>query len=174
MPSWKRCPKSVDELANAVLFEYPEHKPLIDNHVTFDFLFAFPDYDEHGEPINDALVLHGVPASAIARITKLKDRVKGMADAEVAIDGERWEKMNEAERRAVLDHELFHFEIKPDKEGNVKDDIGRPRLKMREHDRQFGWFDIIAKRHGQASVECQQAKELMDEAGQFYFQLEKS
>jgi len=40
---------------------------------------------------------------------------------------------------------------------------------MKPHDFQFGWFTVIAERHGRASQECQQAKSIVVIAGQFYF-----
>jgi hypothetical protein len=41
---------------------------------------------------------------------------------------------------------------------------------MRKHDRQFGFFDLMAKRWGPDSHEVMQAKQLIDEAGSVYFQ----
>lgn len=34
-----------------------------------------------------------------------------------------------------------------------RDDIERPKLKMRKHDFHWGGFDVIADRHGEDSVE---------------------
>lgn len=50
-----------------------------------------------------------------------------------------------------------------------KPDLGRPVLKIRLHDQQHGWFDEIARRHGDASIEVQQAKAFADSSGQTYF-----
>lgn len=50
-----------------------------------------------------------------------------------------------------------------------RDDLGRPVLKIRLHDQQHGWFDEIARRHGDASIEVQQAKAFADSSGQTYF-----
>jgi hypothetical protein len=49
------------------------------------------------------------------------------------------------------------------------DDLGRPKLRMRKHDINFGWFNQVAKRHGSASQERIQARMILDEAGQFYW-----
>jgi hypothetical protein len=43
---------------------------------------------------------------------------------------------------------------------------------MKLHDREFGWFDAIAARHGAASCEVQQVTKLVEEAAQIYFQSE--
>jgi hypothetical protein len=51
----------------------------------------------------------------------------------------------------------------------ARDDIGRPLIKLRKHDYEFGWFNIIAARHGIASAEVQQATRIADEMGQYYF-----
>lgn len=51
----------------------------------------------------------------------------------------------------------------------ILDDAGRPKLRLRHHDRSFGWFDEVAKRHGDESHEVRQAKQFADEAGQLYF-----
>jgi len=43
---------------------------------------------------------------------------------------------------------------------------------MRKHDHQFGWFDAVAQRHGEASPEVRQARVLMESSGQLYFDFE--
>lgn len=94
----------------------------------------------------------------------------GRGDAEISLDGDWWRTASEEERRALLDHELHH--IAPELNQNsqpITDDIGRPKIHMRKHDFQFGWFTIIAERHGLASAECIQAKGMMDAAGQYYW-----
>lgn len=46
---------------------------------------------------------------------------------------------------------------------------GRPALKMRMHDREFGWFDEIARRHREHSIEIRQSTRLVEDVGQLYF-----
>jgi hypothetical protein len=46
------------------------------------------------------------------------------------------------------------------------DALGRPKLVLRDHDVQVGFFAVIAKRHGMASQECIQSKIIMDAYGQ--------
>lgn len=90
--------------------------------------------------------------------------MKGLGDAEILIDADWWEKANEAERKALLDHELQHF-AKTDK----VDDLGRPKLKMRRHDVQVGWFKSVAERNGVSSQERLQAAQMMHEHQQVFW-----
>lgn len=165
MPTFKRCDASVQEMADALIAEFETHKPLADYKVKIDFLFAWPDYDETtGEPINDALKKNGVKALGVTRKINLADRAKGNGDAEIKLDGPHWDESDERNRRALLDHELYHI-VATEK----KDDIGRPIIKLRKHDVDVGWFAIIAKRHGIASIERQQAAQIMEQAGQYFW-----
>jgi hypothetical protein len=47
--------------------------------------------------------------------------------------------------------------------------LDRPKLTLRRHDFQAGWFHEIAQRHGEASPEVRSAKQLMAGTGQLYF-----
>jgi hypothetical protein len=170
MPTFKRCPKEVNKLANEILNEFETHKPLRDCKAIVDLVFAYPDYDEAtGEPLNDALSKNGCKALGIARKLPPKDRAMGRGDAEIALDGHWWERASDAEQKALLDHELHHLMPKIDKRGLVLDDSNRPVIVLRPHDFEVGWFHIIAARHGDASQERQQAKALVDKAGQYYW-----
>lgn len=134
------------------------------------------------------LKLHGYPCYATVRIVPEKDRAAGMRDARITIDDGEWHDLDDDRRRAVLDHELQHIEVKgkwatievptpdqPDAFTKTRifvaapDGAGRPKLGMRPHDVQLGWFRAIAERHGDASVEVEQAKALVDEGGQLLF-----
>lgn len=128
-----------------------------------DYLFAFNDKGA-------ALKLHGNRCAAIARIIKLKDRVMGRGDCEITIDGNHWEDMKLEEKRALIDHELNHFVLKRGPDNKPKfDDINRPEFRSRKHDHDYGWFDIIAQRHGGNAIEVQQVRHLYREYGQTYF-----
>jgi len=152
-------------MAASILAEFETHKPTLESGVKLDLVFAFPDYDETtGEPVNDALKKNGVKALGVTRIVNLKDRSKGLGDAEICLDGHWWERAEEAEQRALLDHELHH--IVPTKK---TDDLGRPKLKLRKHDVDIGWFAIIAQRHGARSQERKQAASMVEVYGQFFF-----
>lgn len=148
-----------------------KHHPLLKTaEVKVCVLMASAARDEHGEIICPALKLHGVQAAAIAKIIPYKQRAAGREDCEITIDADGWEDLHEGERVALIDHELTHFELAFDDEGNVKsDDMGRPKLTTRHHDHDFGWFNSIASKHGDASYEVKQAKLFADENGQIYF-----
>lgn len=117
-----------------------------------------------------ALSHQGYPAAAVVRILGPKERTMARGDAEIVIDEEKYSDMSPAERDALLDHELYHIEIKKDKHGKPKlDENGRPKLKLRKHDYQFGWFKVIALRHTGNSGEIQQARGLFGAEQQTFF-----
>ncbi len=121
-------------------------------HVTIAALFVFDT--EASDPV---LKHQGYPAQAVARITPVRDRALGMSDASIVIDRSNWLMLSARQRDALIDHELTHLTRVLDKETGrpVCDVLDRPKLAMRPHDHQFGWFDEIAQRHS--------------EAGQLYF-----
>lgn len=113
----------------------------------------------------NGLALHGYPAYATVRLIPAKDRAAGLPDARITIDAEEWHEMPEAKQRAVLDHELHHLEVvgqwSPGDDDNPSrfvcktDDAGRPKMKLRKHDYNFGGFYEIAERHRGHSVESE-------------------
>lgn len=116
------------------------------------------------------LKLHGRSCAAIVRIVSLRDRVKGGGDAEIVIAEAGWMRLTEEEQDGLLDHELYHIELKPARGGGVaRDTHGRPKLAMVDHDYEFGWFDEIARRHGDAAPEVRQARSLFREGRQSLF-----
>ena len=169
MSTYQKCPESVKQMAAEILAQFETHKPLVEQGVTIDLLFAFGERDPVGNVISPAIMHHGRRSGGLCRKVSLKDRAKGLADAEIILDGDNWNELIEAEQRALLDHELHHLAIKIDKRGVVKDDLGRPVLQLRRHDAEFGWFTVIAARHGDASPERLQARQLMGEMGQYFW-----
>jgi hypothetical protein len=67
----------------------------------------------------------------------------------------------------VIDHELRHLMLaKNKKTGQIQlDDEGRPKLRIRPHDFEFGWFARTAELYGEESYEVSQAREIV--AAQF-------
>lgn len=130
-------------------------------------LFVFDDE----ESSKSVLQHQGYPAQAVTRIRPLRDRAMGMRDALIVVDRANWVSLTQPQRDALIDHELTHLTrvLDPESERPVADALGRPKLAMRHHDHQFGWFDEIAQRHGDASPEVRQAKRLMESSGQLYF-----
>jgi len=156
------------KLVNQLVAE--NHPEIKEAKLTFDLCFCHAEKDENGDPTGPAIMHRGAQAAGVARITSLKERAMGRADAEISIDGDRWEDWTAETRLALLDHEIYHFIPKKDQLGHVKrDDLGRPQLTMRQHDYQFGWFTEIARRHGAASFEVQQAELMNKQAGQVLF-----
>lgn len=159
MPTtYDRAPEHVTNRVLELMQQY--HSELYEFEVTVDVLCAFADPETMESPVKVA----GYPCLAKVRSVSYKDRVKGCADAEIIIDGDELKIWTERELDAILDHELTHLEITRDNEGAVKrDDLGRPKLKLRKHDVHFGWFDSIAKRYGDDAQEVKQAKSLVSD-----------
>lgn len=113
-----------------------------------------PRDEESGEPKGPALKLHGYPCLATVKIVSHKDRVAGLPDAIIDVDGDRWDDLSDAQQRALIDHELTRLELALDEEGKPKlDDCHRPKLKMRQHDHEVGVFNDVVRRHGPAAPE---------------------
>lgn len=136
------------------------HKALADAGVTVQVL------------MKDELKHQGYPAYASVKRVSLKDRVLGHSDVEIVIDASRWALLSPAQRIAIVDHELTHVDLKIGKGGKTEiDDAGRPKITLRPHDHQFGWFDEVAERHGKDSIEVEQAQQFFDARGQSYLTL---
>lgn len=134
--------------------------------VAIGALFLFDD-----ESPDHVLTHQGYPCAAVVRITPLRQRALGVPDAVIVVDRAGWQSMKPAERDALIDHELQHLARVEDSKagGPAFDALNRPKLAMRRHDHQLGWFDVIAQRHGQASPEMRQAKQLLKVSQQLYF-----
>lgn len=172
MSHYQKCPPEVHAMAAEILREFESHQPVADAGVTFSLLFAFGARDENtGELVNGAITHHGQRALGLCRIVNEKDRVKGCPDAEILLDGDYWPTVDEPAQRALLDHELHHIALKTKGEQLQFDCAGRPKLRMRKHDVEIGWFKCIAERHGPHSIERQQAQHLMDSCGQYFWPL---
>ena len=141
-----------------------EHHPMLDKaKVTIDILFV----ESESVPV---LSQHGAAAYAIVRIVAGKERAAGRSDAEIVIDKEAWLAMEVETQKALLDHELHHLIVVQKDEEIQWDAQERPKLKLRKHDFQVGWFHAIANRHGKHSIEVMQAHRLATEYGQLYFE----
>jgi hypothetical protein len=160
MPIYENAPPEVGEIISRMLFKY--HGPLEQAGTRIDIVFAKACTDDNGDTKGPALKLHGYPCGAIARVISLKDRSKGMGDVEISVDGDQWDTWSEEEKEALIDHELEHFELRVKDGAVVRDDLDRPKIRMKKHDHQFGWFDAIARRHGPASFEVQQFRAFSD------------
>lgn len=158
--AYEKAPAEINEQIAALIQEW--HPDLAKVGVTIDALTAV---NNSGHAVKHG----GYPALATVRIISLKDRVKGLADAEIVIDADAWELLTPEQQAALLDHELYHLEPIKDGDGFKRDDIGRPKLGMKLHDVQVGWFREIATRHGANSPERIQAKKLLEKESQTFF-----
>jgi hypothetical protein len=142
------------------------HHPDLQKHeVTVGVVLATTD-----DPDKPAVKLHGYPCAAVVSITPYKQRIHGVADALITIDAANWDDLSERQRESLIAHELTHLTVATDRKGYAKaDDAGRPKLRMRLHDVQVGWFMSIAERYGEDSYEVQQARDIQDKHGQLLF-----
>jgi hypothetical protein len=158
MPRYEKAPAEVRQIVERMMDRY--HPQLRDAKLTITCLMAFPTLDKNGDSTGPALKVHGYAAQAVVKIIGLKERTDGRDDAEICIDGDNWPTLSDAQKDALLDHELEHLELKTDKDGFVvRDDLDRPKLKMRKHDHEHGWFDSIVRRHGRNAPEFIQFEE---------------
>lgn len=169
MPTFSKAPQSVADLALAIIEEYPSHAPLLKAGVIIDFVFAHADVDDSGEKINNAISSRGFRVLGQAKKMPLKDRAMGRGDAEITLDADHWNDIGIEERKALLDHEIFHLEVQEDERGHLVDDLERPKLNLRKHDIELGFFNTVASRHGKHSIERIQAQHMLDAFGQFYW-----
>lgn len=165
---YEKASDKVYRQADAVLREH--HGRLATALVTIDFIFAHAPVDEKGFTTGPAIKWHGHAAAGLCKILSVKDRAMGRGDAEIILDGDKWNDWDEEKQNALIDHELTHIELCVNQMGILKrDDLDRPKLRMRKHDWEFGFFAEVARRHGHHSFECANAKTLMDADGQFFW-----
>lgn len=170
MSKYQKAPTEVKEMAEAIMNEHITYKDVLEAKVRIDFIFAYAETSDGGDAKGHALTKHGIRALGITRKIGIKDRVMGRGDCEVAIDGDWWDEATPLRRKALLDHELHHIELRYDDDGVVlRDDLKRPKLKLRKHDVEVGWFAAVAARNGSASLEIEQAKAVMDSYGQMFW-----
>lgn len=154
MPTYELATKAVCQQVTRLMKRY--HSELSDAGVTCDVLMAYAKTDANGDPRGPAINHGGYACMATVRIIGTKERAAGRKDVEILLDGDRWTELATEEQDAVIDHELEHLELQVGDDGLKRDDLDRPRLRIRKHDHQFGWFDSIVRRHGRDSIEFQQ------------------
>jgi hypothetical protein len=152
--------KADRETARYVVEVAEEFHPRLEKAgVTLGVLFASPE-----------LKHRGMPAAATVKITGSKDRAAGLPDAIIILHREGWDELEEVERRALADHEAAHLLVVTDGDGMVKrDENGRPRLKMRKHDAEIGFFFDVVERHQEHAAESRQFVQLNRKMAQLAF-----
>lgn len=169
MPTYHRAGKDIEQMAASILKQFETHAPILAAKVEIDFVMAFADVDDNGQKKGFAITHHKRQVFGECRKVKIKDRAMGRGDAEITLDGDWWSTASEAERRALLDHELHHIVVREEMGVAIRDDLGRPKLGLRLHDIELGWFNVIAARNDTGSQERIQAKSIMDAWGQYYW-----
>jgi hypothetical protein len=162
MPTFEKADATVNEIVTGLVGKY--HKRLADVGVRLAVLMAHAKLDKQGEPRDTPVKFGGYKALAIVKVTTLRERTLGQADAVITIDGDKWPDLTAAEQKALIDHELEHLEPHCDRKTGepLKDDRGRPRLYCRLHDWQLGGFDAVARRHKEHSIEVKAVRALRD------------
>ena len=155
------------------------HPDLHSVGVRISALEVFAPRNQQGVATGPAIKLGGYQCAATIKIQPLKQRVLGVGDAVLHIDGDRWHDWSQDFQEALIDHELTHLQVKwvqapyPDSNGELVggvaayDDWGRPRLETRLHDWQLGGFRDVANRHGQAAPDVQTFNQALDDHGQY-------
>ena len=165
---FKKCDDDVKKIAAGLMFaKYPE---LVEVDLRIDLIFAHAPPPKEGAQKQPALKHHGYPAAGICKINSLEQRVRGLGDVTILLDGDEWPHWSEKRQKAVIQHELEHVVIQRDKEGQVKaDDIGRPKIKLKNHDWECGGFANIAKEYGDDAFEKEAMVLVADKYGQLLF-----
>lgn len=159
--SWHRADDG-DEMAAGVRQMIHEYHPrLVEAGVKVGILVGY-------NPDGDAITHGGYPAAATMKVVKLKDRITKGYDAEMSVDERVWRDLTDAQRLALLDHELSHIDTVDIPEKQLKelrgenpaavswktDDIGRPKLRSVPGNWNTGdGFTQVVARHGVNAIE---------------------
>lgn len=156
--TYDKCGPEVTSLLTEIIATH--HATILAAGVTFNCLFVSDEKNDEPVP---ALKRHGVPCAAETSLTSLADRIRGIPDVKILIDRDTWKHLSQKGRKALLDHEVTHVEMKGEGE---PDDAGRPKLKLRMHDWEVWGFAEIASRYGKAALEVQAIHHVRQEWGQ--------
>lgn len=129
--------KDVEEIAEKLIAEHHTH--LADQRI--HYLFREPTASSKGNVVlGKARKIGGINAHLVGLVGR--DHLEGPADFFVVeIAAVEWQELTEAQRIALVDHELCHFDVEepedPDKDR---------KLIVRGHDLEE--FQVIVERHG--------------------------
>ena len=141
------------------------HPELAEFKARVQVLMVSPELDGNDEPKAPALTGNGGhPALAKVRIAKPRDRLLAKYDVLIEIDAHAWADLIEAERLAVLDHELEHVVIARDSGGAEKfNDDKTIKLRTRRDDWCLTGFHAVASRQNEYALEVQAIKAITTE-----------
>lgn len=135
---------------------YPD---LIECQFKIGILLVHPSASNPEKP---PLLRNGYPVTGDIKIVSYEDRVQGKPDATLKLEGQNWANVDEESKAGEVDHQLERLMVLRDK--NTKaiktDDFGRPKLRLRPHDREVGVFDAVVRRHGRNAPEARAVEEL--------------
>lgn len=158
--------KGDEEINTRIAAVIKDHFPdLLDARVNIKVLFATSD-----EP--PAIKHGGYAADAMIRINNLKERTLGNGDALMIVDKRAYDELtSERQRDGLMHHELHHLIVKRDKESGaiLRDDLNRPRLGMRKHDYQIGFFRETARVFGKDAPEVLTCRWMVETGGELLF-----
>ncbi len=169
--SCKKAPASVWKLCKGVIQEF--HDNLAKSSIAIDILFKHAERDENDKPKACALRVQGRPSMGCIRITNLKERILKHGDAEMILDGDRWEKLTEPQQRALLDQIVTRLDpMMSENDEPEVDEANRPLLKSRKCDIHYEGFEEVAARHGDNSQELIEATTLKARHGKLLFNIQ--
>lgn len=170
--TYTKAPKAIDDLIAQTLKQH--HPQLHELQVKVTAWLAYAPRDKDGVRTGPALKWAGYEAAATIKVCNAKQRAQGLGDAEMCIEGDRWGGWSEAEKAALIDHEITHLEICRDGTGLVKSHVdGRPKLRARLHDWELGGFEDVVRRHGASAIEQKELGVFMDHHGELVFSFMK-
>lgn len=146
-------------MADRLLAEY--HPNLHELGLRFEILFADAGEDKEGSP-KAALKDAGYVVPGITSRTNLEQRALGAPDIVIKLDAAMWGDMEDAERKALLDHLFHHWMPSCDKNGDPKlDTWERPILVRRLYDVRAGIYHTILQRHKAKAIEAGALRKLI-------------
>ena len=171
MTTYQKCSDTERKLLHQVINDcYPDIEKA---RVTFDLIFARAERDKDNLPKGTPLKEHGVACASIIKKTNVINRVCGLRDILLLLDGDAWADFGIAEKNALLDHNLYHIMLEKAEDGTFShDNAGRPLTELRNHDFDVGGFQEVIGRRGRAALEAQYLSEAANYHGQLTFKFD--
>jgi hypothetical protein len=159
---YSKAPDQIVAMVNQLLHRY--YPELVE--VKFEIAVVIESAYEDDE-LCQGLKLHGMDCAATIGKISAKQRLYNPADALITLDG-FWldQHPEDADRLAVLDHEIRHVKLTMKKESVVIGEDGRAKFKMRPDELYFTGFLNVVERHGMAAGEAGDALEIAGQVRQ--------
>ncbi len=157
------CGDDVTAAANELMKTV--HTTLEKVGVELHYRFAHAAVSEAtGKPVGPAIKQHGRARTHKVKINSADLRSQGLKDATVTLDGDTWRERTSEEQRAIIDDALESIVVVCDKETGdfLTDDLGRPKLRIKEADLYTEGYEAVLKRNGQAALEAKQLAALWE------------